>query len=217
MSTTDPDARDRRVALLLRPFALIAAGAVQFLAPALALISLLGIASLDPGFIMLYVIAWVVVGLAALVVPSGRSPYLIAAFILAYIGGLFVVIAVTTPGAAGVDVLNTVVIAGTYGIAVALVALFLVSEAALRRTRETGVDATATVMSAPMSGRVNEVARQRLTLRFTDQQGVERFLRVGRTGGGWSVGDTVPIRYDPTRPGYRRGILVDGSGPTLFS
>ena len=89
-------------------------------------------------------------------------------------------------------------------------------EAAIRRTLEVGVDTTATVMSAPVTGMVNYVTRQRLTLKFTDQQGVERFIRVGRTGGGYSAGDTVPIRYDPTRPWSKRGIIVDGSGPTLF-
>ena len=70
---------------------------------------------------------------------------------------------------------------------------------------------------APVTGMVNYVTRQRLTLKFTDQQGVERYVRVGRTGGGYAPGDQVPIRYDPTRPWSKRGILVEGSGPTLFS
>ena len=71
-------------------------------------------------------------------------------------------------------------------------------------------------MSAPVSGMVNYVQRQRLTLRFTDQEGVERYFRIGKTGGGWSRGDTIPIRYDPTRPWYRRAIIVDGGAPSLF-
>jgi hypothetical protein len=193
-----------------------AAVVIQFFAPLLWLVAVLGIFQPDPGWIMLYVLVWVAVGVTALFVPSGRSPYLIGAFCLAYVGGLFMVIALTTPSD-GFEGFNVVAIGGTYTAALVVLVLYVLRESAIRRTREIGVDTVGTVISAPVSGRVNYVTRQRLTVRFTDQQGVERFLRAGRTGGGWAAGDTVPIRYDPTRPGYRRGIIVDGSGPTLFS
>lgn len=216
MSTVNPDEREVKLGLLIRPVAFAAAIVIQFFAPLLWLVSVLGLFQPDPGWILLYVLVWVAVGLGALFVPSSRSPYLIGAFSLAYVGGLFVVIALTTPHD-GFDAFNTVAIGGTYVAAVVVLVLYLLRESAMRRTQEIGVDTTATVISAPVSGMVNYVQRQRLTLKFTDQQGVERYLRVGRTGGGWSRGDTMPIRYDPTRPGYRRGIIVDGSGPTLFS
>ena len=214
MSTVNPDERDRSILVRIRPAALVAAVVVQFLAPALALLVWLRILPPDFGYILVYVLIWGVVGLAALWVPSRRSPYLMAAFLLAYIGGLFWVIGIADP--TEWDAFTLFVAPATYVVAILLVVLYLLREAAIKRTLATGVDTTATVISAPVSGMVNYVTRQRLTLKFTDQQGVERFVRIGRTGGGYAAGDTVPIRYDPSRPWYKRGIIVEGSGPTLF-
>ena len=218
MSTVNPDERERGIALRLRPAVFAAAIAVQFLAPGAALLVVLGLLVPDPGLILVYVLAWVVIGLAAMWVPSSRSTYLLAAFVLAYVAGLFVVITLSTPPSDdGFAWFVLIAIAGPYAVAVLMVVLHMMRESATRRTQQIGVDTTATVISAPVSGMVNYVTRQRLTLKFTDQQGVERYLRVGKTGGGWSAGDTIPIRYDPSRPGYRRGIIVDGRGPTLFA
>jgi hypothetical protein len=217
MSTVNPDERARAVAMRVRPVAFVLAIAVQFLAPVAALLTVLGIITPDPGIILVYVFAWVAIGLVTLWVPSNRSPYLLAAFCLAYVAGLFLVIALGTPGEPTWDVISVVVIGGAYGVAVVLVVLHLLRENAMRRTREVGVDTTGTVISAAVTGMVNYVTRQRLTVKFTDQQGVERYVRVGRTGGGWSAGDTIPVRYDPARPGYTRGIIVNGTGPTLFN
>ncbi|WP_309709781.1 hypothetical protein [Pseudolysinimonas sp.] len=215
MSTTNPDERERGLALRIRPVVFAAAILVQFLAPLLVLLAVVGVIPRDPGLIALHVGIWVVVGLATLFVSSNRSTYLLAAMALSYVAGLFLVIEVTTPGGMGlVGILFPVV---GYGIAALVLVFSGLREAAMRRTRQIGVDTVATVMSAPVTGMVNYVTRQRLTLRFTDQQGVERFFRVGRTGGGYSTGDTIPIRYDPTRPWSKRGILVEGSGPTLFA
>jgi hypothetical protein len=214
MSTTNPDEREGRVGMRIRPVVFTAAVLVQFLAPVLALAAGLRLFAPDGWLIAVYVVIWAVVGLAALWVPSSRNTYLLAAFMLAYVGGLFVVIQLAAPVQAGL--LDILFIAVPYAIAMVLLALYFIREAAMRRTREIGVDTVATVMSAPVTGMVNYVQRQRLTLRFTDQQGVDRYLRVGRTGGGYSPGDTVPIRYDPTRPWSKRGIIIDGSGPTLF-
>lgn len=215
MSTTNPDERERGIALRIRPVVLVAAILVQFLAPALVLLALGGLIPRDPGLIILHVGIWVPVALAALMVSINRSPYLLAAMGLSYMAGLFLVIDVSTPG--GMSVLGVLFPVVGYAAAVLVLVFFGLREAAMQRTRQIGVDTVATVMSAPVTGRVNYVARQRLTLRFVDQQGVERFFRVGRTGGGYSTGDTIPIRYDPSRPWSTRAILVDGSGPSLFA
>ena len=212
---TNPDERERSLALRVRPVVFVAAILVQLLAPALVLLALAGLIPLDPGLIFLYVGIWVPVALAALMVSINRSTYLLAAMGLSYVAGLFLVIGVSTPGDMGV--VGILVPVAGYAIAALVLVFYALREAAMRRTREIGVDTTATVMSAPVSGMVNSVQRQRLTLRFTDQQGVERFFRAGLTGGNYSTGDTIPIRYDPTRPWSKRGILVDGSGPTLFA
>lgn len=214
MSTTNPDERERGILLLIRPAALTAAVLVQGLAPLIALLVALGVVSADFVWVLVYVLVWLVVGLAAFFVPTRRSPYLLAAGGLSYIGGLIWVIGAADPSEW--DAFTLLVAPGAYLVAITLVVLYLLREAAIRRTRRLGVDTVATVVSSPVSGMVNYVTRQRLTLRFVDQEGVERFFRVGRTGGGYSEGDQVPIRYDPTRPWSRRGILVEGSGPTLF-
>lgn len=214
MSTTNPDEREGRLGMRIRPAVFAAAVLVQFLAPALTLAAWLGLIAPDGWLIAIYVLVWVAVGLATLWVPSSRNTYLLAAFMLAYVGGLFVVIQLVQPGQLGL--LNILFIVAPYVVAALLLVLYARREAAMRRTRETGVDTVATVVSAPITGMVNYVPRQRLTLRFTDQQGVDRYLRVGRTGGGYSPGDTLPIRYDPSRPWAKRGIIVDGMGPTLF-
>ncbi len=213
MSTVNPDDRERRIGRTLQPVIVTAALLVQLLAPGFALATAFGILDPDGWLIAVYVAVWVVVGLAALALPSGRNPYLLAIFMLAYVGGLFVTMQLAQDGQLGL--FGILLIVAAYGVAVLLLALHLLREAAVRRTREIGVDTVATVLSAPVTGMVNYVPRQRLTLRFTDRQGVERFVRVGRTGGRYSAGDTLPLRYDPTRPGSRRGILVDGSGPRL--
>jgi len=214
MSTTNPDEREGQFGLKIKPYVFAAAILVQFLGPVLALLATTGVIFNDPGLIIVYVPIWVVIGLAAMYVPSSRNTYLLGAMTLSYIAGLFLVIETSAPGGMGlIGILFPVV---GYAIAVLLVVFYFLREAAIRRTRETGVDTLATIVSAPVTGMVNYVTRQRLTLKFTDQEGVERFFRVGRTGGGYSTGDTIPIRYDPSRPWSKRAILVEGSGPTLF-
>ena len=214
MSTTNPDERERSFGLRVKPVVFALAILVQFLGPILVLLAVAGLIPRDPGLIIVYVPIWVVIGLAALFVPSARSTYLLAAMMASYIAGLFLVIAITTPG--GMGVIGILFPTIGYLIAVLAVVFYLLRESAARRTRDVGVDTVATVMSAPVTGMVNYVTRQRLTLKFIDQQGVERFFRVGRTGGGYSAGDEIPIRYDPSRPWSKRAILVEGSGPTLF-
>ena len=215
MSTTNPDEREGRIGLMFRPIVFTLAVAIQFLAPGLWLAAQLGIVEPDPGFIILYVFPWVIIGLAAMWVPSSRNTYILAAFMLSYVAGLFLVISLSQPDDLGWFAILGIAV--PYAVAILLVVLYFVRDNAIKRTQQIGVDTTATVMSAPVSGMVNYVQRQRLTLKFTDQEGVDRYFRIGKTGGGWSRGDTIPIRYDPTRPWYKRGIIVDGKGPTLFN
>lgn len=216
MSTVNPDERGAQIARILRPVFLVLALLVQFIAPGMFVLWLLGLLPADGGLILIYVLLWCLAGLGALfTLPGARNTYLIAAFMLFYVGGLFTVIALSVPED-GFDAFNVFGIAGPYLVGIVVLVLYVLRDSAMKRTQQIGVDTVATVMSAPVTGMVNYVTRQRLTLKFTDQQGVERYVRVGRTGGGYAPGDQVPIRYDPTRPWSKRGILVEGSGPTLF-
>jgi hypothetical protein len=72
----------------------------------------------------------------------------------------------------------------------------------------TDPDARAARTGAGVDGMVNYVQHQRLALKFTDDKGVDRWFKVGRTGGGYGVGDTLPIRYNPKYPGRKRAIVV---------
>jgi len=69
-------------------------------------------------------------------------------------------------------------------------------------------EARAARTGAVVDGMVNYVQHQRLTLKFTDDKGVDRWFTVGRTGGGYGVGDTLPIRYNSKYPGRKRAIVV---------
>ena len=216
MSTVNPDERGAQIARILRPLFLVLALLVQFIAPGMFVLWLLGLLPADGGLILIYVLLWCIAGLGALfTLPGARNTYLIAAFMLFYVGGLFAVIALSVPEG-DFDAFNVFGIAGPYLVGIVVLVFYVLRDSAMKRTQQIGVDTVATVMSAPVTGMVNYVTRQRLTLKFTDQQGVERYVRVGRTGGGYAPGDQVPIRYDPTRPWSKRGILVEGSGPTLF-
>lgn len=209
MSTINPDERGRRIGIAVRPAVVVAAILVQFFAPVTLLLWALGLLTVPAsGFLIAaYVAVWCVVGLAMLAVLNRRDPYLFAAVILTYVAGLFVVIRLVDPSS-DLGLLSWLLIAIPYLIAGVLVVLSVLRRSAVRTTQERGVDTVATVVSAPVDGMVNYVQHQRLTLRFTDQQGVERYLRIGRTGGHYRVGDTLPLRYDPLQPSSKRAIIV---------
>jgi hypothetical protein len=97
---------------------------------------------------------------------------------------------------------------GAYVIAVVLAVLQWLRTQAVKLTAERGIDTTGTITRAGVDGMINYVQHQRLTVTFTDSKGVQRWLRVGKTGGGYSTGDTVPVRYDPERPWSKRSIII---------
>jgi len=78
------------------------------------------------------------------------------------------------------------------------------------RVRSTGAHVLATVTSATMVS-LNDSLRFRVTLRFTDQEGAQRWFT--RTAPPATVDisedDTIPMHYDPQNPGDRRSLVVD--------
>ncbi|CAN5496399.1 hypothetical protein BH09ACT4_BH09ACT4_08050 [soil metagenome] len=213
MSTINPDERGRRIGEAVRPYAF---GLLYFSiasAPLVALIKwTIGIDDTAMVAVFMgYVLLCVIAGTAALYVPSGRYEPLIAAYILVYIGGLFLVM--RSAAAADDDTpfwVAVLLIGVPYAVAIGLLVVHIQRRGAVAITASRGIDTTATVVSAGVDGMINYVQHQRLSLKFTDNKGVERYLRIVRTGGGYSAGDKVSLRYDPEQPWSKRSIVVGG-------
>lgn len=211
MSTINPDERARVIGMALKPLAFGLLSLSIAMPPIVAFIAwTVGIGEdAMVGVFMTYVVLCVVAGIAVAFVPGPRSGYLIAAYIFVYMGGLLLVMRSGQPLENADPVLLSVFLIGVpYVVAIVLVVLHFRRQAAVAVTSTRGIDTTATVISAPVDGLVNYVQHQRLTLKFTDNNGVDRYLRIGRTGGGYSRGDTLPLRYDPDRPEYKPAIVV---------
>ena len=211
MSTINPDERSRRIGMVLKPFAFGLLYLSIAMPPIVAFIAwTVGIdEDTMVGVFMAYVGLCVVAGIAVAFVPTARYGRLIAAYIFVYLGGLFLVMRSGQPLENADPVLLSVLLIGTpYVIAIVLVALHVRQRTAAAVTATNGIDTTATVISANVDGMVNYVQHQRLTLKFTDDKGVERYVRIGRTGGGYTKGDELPLRYDPSRPGFKPAIVV---------
>jgi hypothetical protein len=220
MSTVNPDERARRIGMMLKPLAYGLLYLSIAAPPVVALWSWTFGFSEDAmtGVFIGYVLVCVLAGNLVLFVPGPRYGRLIAAYILVYLGGLFLVMRAGAPLFEAreeplqpptiSEPLGFLLIAAPYAVAILLFVLHRRQQAASTVTAARGVDTTATVISAAIDGMVNYVQHQRLTLKFTDQEGVDRFLRIGRTGGGYSKGDTLPLRYDPERPGFKPAIVV---------
>jgi hypothetical protein len=212
MSTTNPDDRRREIEKRFVPYAIAFCFFGLLSAPVFAVINLTS----EPddnralAFFLIYLGLTVIGGLLAYYAPGQRPPLGMAAYIVAYVAGLLLVMGSADP----LDDPDSLIHKGFWVAAVPIVAaivltvLYVLRVQAVRQTKATGVDTTATVESAGVDGMINYVQHQRLTLSFTDQQGVKRYLRIGRTGGGYAAGNTVPLRYDPARPWSKRSIIV---------
>jgi hypothetical protein len=211
MSLRDPDALGRSISARVKPYLFVIYVIGLGSAPVIA-----WIAAQHPetdysngGVILLYVLLSTAAGIFIYYLPGGRNGLTVAAYWVAYGAGLFLILGSTTPVAKGSTISQGLVVAiPFYLVAACLLTLHRMRVAAIKETTANGVTTTATITSAGVDGMINYVQHQRLTLKFTDQQGRTRWLRIGRTGGGYAVGDTIPIRYDPARPGLKRGIVV---------
>lgn len=211
MSTVNPDERTRQIGLLLKPLSRGLTYLTIAAPPLVALIAFtVGIdADVMVGVFIGYVLLWVVDFNLFLFVPGPRRGRLIAAHVVVYMAGLFLILRVAAgPETEDPWIWSVILIGGPYAVGIALYLLDRRTMAAAAVTAQRGIDTTATVVSAAVDGLVNYVQHQRLTLKFTDNNGVDRYLRIGRTGGGYSKGDTLPLRYDPERPDFKPAIVV---------
>lgn len=215
MSLTNPDETADKAKAILRPIAVVAGAIGLATGPIIGLV-LMANGSPDSwvgGSLFLYVALSVGTGLFVFYTVKHRNPLGIAAYVVAYVGGLVAVFAFGLAGSPDTDnpatVRNSFIIVGAiYVIALVLVIIYFYHRAGQEHTLQHGVDTRATVTAVGVDGMVNYVQHQRITLVFTDQEGNKRYFRIGRTGGGYSVGDTLPLRYDPEHPGEKRYFVV---------
>jgi hypothetical protein len=213
MSTVDPDARAARIGSVLRPIALIGIVLGVLCGPVIAVIDWGPLQSTQspPVVFLIDVVVVVGAGLLAYYTPGKRSPLAITAYVFSYAGGLLLVMASATPYivANERDILVSFALIGAlYLVALVLIVKYILRDISAKQTNANGVQTTGTITAAGVDGMVNYVQHQRLTLKFTDDKGIERWIHVGRTGGHYSVGDTLPLRYDPAHPARKRAIVI---------
>jgi hypothetical protein len=211
MSLTDPDARNRKVGSVLQPFAWVLAILALATSP-----FLVGIIESVPASQQIvawvicmfsYIIGCIAFGLLLYYSSSHKNRLGITSYIFAYIAGLILILGSAKDKNTGLpDAFIPALV--TYGIAAVLLVIYILHAVAARQTLRDGVTTTATVTAAGINGFVNYVQHWKLTLKFTDQQGKERWFHLGRTGMGYQVGQQFTIKYNPNKPGSKRGIVV---------
>jgi len=211
MSLTDPDARNRKIGSVVEPVAWVLAIAALATSPFLvAFIEAQPASAQVEAWVICmlsYIGACVLFGLVLYYSASHRNPIGIIAYVLAYVAGLLLILgAARDPHTQLPDAFFPALV--IWVVAAALLAVYIVHAVSARQTLANGVDTTATVTSAGVNGRVNFVTHWKLTLKFTDQQGHERWFHIGRTGIQYRVGQEFKIRYNPNRPGSKRSIVV---------
>ncbi len=210
MSLTDPDARNRRVASFLLPAAWVLALLALLTGPLFFSISVSVPHAGDYAalFFIGYVFLTVGFGLMLYYTTPHRNGMGIAAYVIAYVGGLILVMGGAASGTTADQVATLRVGGVVYLVAIILLVVYIVRTLNAHQTLQDGVETTATVTSAGINGMVNYVQHWKLTLKFTDQAGKDRWFHIGRTGLGYEVGQQFTIKYNPKRPGSRFGIVV---------
>ncbi|MCU1415460.1 MAG: hypothetical protein JWN80_2800 [Microbacteriaceae bacterium] len=208
MSTHDPDAFAREIGPKLKPLGVVLVAIGVLAGPVFGILIRANTEPLDGGvgWYLAFLFTTTGAGIFAYYIFRSNTPTGIAAYCFAGFGGMIFVI---NAEAGQSETLSVVLFVGIpYVIAIVFGILYLRRHIAATATLANGVDADATVTRVGVDGMVNFVQHQRATLTFTDQQGTQRWFRVGLLGGGVRVGDTIPIRYDGDHPGNKRAIVV---------
>jgi hypothetical protein len=214
MSLTDPDARNRRVGNFLEPVAWVLALLSLLIAP---VVDYLVDTSKDPNasawFIpgmFAYILITIGFGLMLYYTAAHKSPLGIWSYVLAYVAGLVLIFG-AYPYKGTIIPEGIIPALVVYAVAAVMVIVYFVHRNLGAATLASGVETTATVTSAGVNGMVNYVAHWKLTLKFTDQAGKERWFHIGRTGYNYAVGQQYKIKYNGKNPGSRLGIVILGN------
>ena len=212
MSLTDPDARNRRIGSAIRPLAWVLAILALASSPVLLTIAYSIGNPEQPQIVsaLVYVLVTVGFGLLLYYTAAHRNGLGITAYCFAYAGGFALLLESARDNSTGLPQ-SLPLAAVFYLVALVLFIIYIVHAVSAHQTLSDGVETTATVTSAGVNGMVNYVTHWKLTLKFTDQQGKERWFHIGRTGYGYGVGQQFTIKYNPKKPGSRLGIVVLGS------
>lgn len=212
MSLVDPAARSRRTSALIEPFAWVFALLALATSPVFV-----WIINLQPTndsqvsawaiLMIVYILACVLFGLVLYYTAPHRNALGICAYVFAYVAGLVLILGAAIDPHSGLPD-ATIPALVVWAVSAVLLVIYISHRTAAQATLANGVETTATVTQAAVNGMVNYVTHWRLTLKFKDQQGNDRWFHLGRTGYGYSVGQTFKIKYNPARPGSRRGIVV---------
>jgi heme/copper-type cytochrome/quinol oxidase subunit 4 len=211
MSLTDPTARANQRDAVIRPVAWVLAILALATAPFLvAIIEAVPASQQVTAWITCmfsFIGACLVFGLLLYYTAAHRNGLGITAYTFAYVAGLIFILGSARDPKTGLpDALYPALV--IYAVSAVLLIIYISHALGSSETMKDGVETTATVTAAGVNGMVNYVTHWRLTLKFTDQQGHDRWFHLGRTGYGYAVGQTFTIKYNPKRPGSRRGIVV---------
>jgi hypothetical protein len=211
MSLTDPTERNRKISSVIRPVAWVLALLSIATAPFLAAIVGGEPASKQIGAWIIcmfsFIGACLLFGLLLYYTAAHRNGVGIASYSFAYVAGLILILGSGRDPKTGLpDAFYPALV--IYAVSIVLLITYISRARGAHQTLADGVETTATVTSAAVNGMVNAVTHWRLTLKFTDQQGHDRWFHLGRTGYGYAVGQTFKMKYNPRRPGSRRGIVV---------
>ena len=210
MSTTNPDVARATWRRRLAPAGGILAILGVLSAPAIWVFYAVT-KSQDAGGILLFVFVSVGFGLYGYYVVR-PTPWILAAYIVAYVGGLFLVLSAGVPAQDASSAIHNGfwIVAPPYAVAAFCLVMYVRRHAAVLATRDHGIDTTATIESIGVDGQVNYIQHQHMTLSFIDDKNTKGYFHTGITGGYYGPGDTIPIRYDPDHPESKRYIIVGG-------
>jgi hypothetical protein len=213
MSTVDPNARAAHIGTVLRPVALVGIVIGVLCGPAIAIFdwAVLDSTQSPPVVFLLDVVVVLTAGLLAYYTPGRRSHLAIIAYTFSYAGGLLLVMASATPyivANEGSILASFAVIGALYAVALVMIIKYVLRDISAKETNANGVQTTGIITAAGIDGMVNYVQHQKLTVKFTDDKGVDRWVKIGRTGGNYNVGDSLSLRYDPAHPDRKRAIVI---------
>lgn len=215
MSTTDPDTRDHspaRRALWVVTILLGVVGLVS--APVLT-----GFPALRElgwfGFLLWpYLAVTVAAGYLAQRLPGRRSRLAAVAYLLAVVGGTLLFLGVDAEQALYTSAVLPFLFLGLAALAYVLSIIatvdFFIRDFDRRETLTHGVTTTGTIIADVLSGIQQVHERHRLTVKYTDAGGVDRWTHATRIGGDYALGDSIQVRYDPAHAGRNRAVLVEG-------